>query len=515
MSNFDAIIIGGGHNGLVCAAYLAKAGKKVAVLEANTQVGGAAANHEIADGYTVSSCAQFLNQLDPTIEKDLQLSKHGLEIADQNIVTTLLDNGGDHIHLNGSIATGGISEQDAAAYATLRRDVQAFVKALQPFLHAAPIDIFNADWDDKKTAIKLGLKMRFGLGKDRMRELLRVIGMNMFDWMDERMDNRLLKGGICLDACMGQFAGPRSTGTVFNYLYRDAAGEQARIAKGGMGSVTQAMAAAATALGVDIRTNSTVDSVIVENCAAVGVRLADGSELHAPIVISNADPKRTVNDIVGPRHFEADFVKGIENLRTRGVTAKLHLVLDRLPEFTDLDDSQLENRMVIAPTPRAVERAFDHAKYGEVSAEPMMEIHIPSIKDSSLAPSGKHILSATVQYAPYSLKDGWNEGARMNFQKACIDRIAQFAPDIHKSIIKAELMTPADIESRYGLTGGHWHQGEMALDQILMMRPTPGAARFALPLDGMYLCGAGAHPGGGVMGMAGKLAAKTVLKGEK
>ncbi|MBT6037419.1 MAG: NAD(P)/FAD-dependent oxidoreductase, partial [Kordiimonadaceae bacterium] len=274
------------------------------------------------------------------------------------------------------------------------------------------------------------------------------------------------------------------------------------------------MSNAAIANGAEVRTGARVKSIDVDNCAVTGVTLEDGEVLSAEIVASNANMKTTVYDMVGTRHFEADFVKRIGDIRMRGAAAKLHIALRDLPDFKGLAKDDLKNRLVIAPSQDQVERAFNHVKYGEVSTSPMMEISIPSVVDSSLTEKG-HVLSATVQYAPYELKGGWTDQAKADFLETCINRIAEFAPDIREHIEHAELITPKDLEDRFGLVGGNWHHGELTLDQMLMLRPVPEASRYALPLDGMYICGAGAHPGGGVMGAAGRNAAQAILKGEE
>ena len=517
---FDTIIVGGGHNGLVCAAYLARAGQKVCVLEAHDKVGGAAVTDTLMDGFKVSSGAQFLNQLHPSIVGDLKLEARGLSLAATDLSTIALSADGDHLTLSRSAVSGGaISDDDKAAYTAFMARMSDYAGTLAHMIDLPPIDIFNPDWDDKKGAIKLGMKLRFGLGKEKMQDFLRIVGINMFDVLSEDFDSDLLKGALSLDAVLGTHAGPRTPGSVLTYLYRIAIGDKANrgavaIPKGGMGAVSDALAKAAIAAGVEIRTSSRVENIIVENCRATGVTLASGDTLKADRVASNADPKTTVFNLVGARHFEADFVKGIDNLRTKGTAAKLHLALKDLPDFAGLDADQLKNRMVIAPSADVVERAFNHVKYGEVSTEPMMEFSIPSLVDDSLCKAGGHVLNATVQYAPYHLKGGWTEAAKNDFMAAAITRLEQYAPDIRKHILVAEMLTPVDLEARFGMQGGHWSHGEMALDQMLMMRPTPGASRYALPLDGMYLCGAGAHPGGGVMGAAGRNAAMIILKGE-
>ncbi|WND02933.1 NAD(P)/FAD-dependent oxidoreductase [Temperatibacter marinus] len=505
---YDAILIGAGHNGLICASYLAKAGKKVLVLEAQEQVGGAARSEKLNGQYTLSPCAQFLGPLEPKIEKDFGLSMNKNRTVHDSLFMT---ENADPISIRDGNLSGDLSAKDLKEWPAYHKQVCEYASVLKVLLTHAPIDLFNADWEDKKTALKLGWKLRFGLGKDGMREFLRIAGMNIYDWLDERFESPELKGAIAFDACLGHFAAPRSIGTVYTYLYRQATTASIGTLKGGMNRFFTLLSEQSKKLGVDIQTKSAVSNVIVEKAKAKGVTLVDGRQFFAPVIISNADPKTTVLDIVGPRHFEADFVKGIDNIRMQGTTAKLHLLLENCPDFNGLDQSSLTNRLVLTDTIRNVERAFDPIKYGSIAKKPLMEVHIPTLSDPSLAPKGHHILSATISYVPYKLKGGWHAEAKMNLRKACIDHLALYAPDIHRSIIHAELYTPVDIEKKFGLKGGHWHHGEMALDQLMMMRPTPGAAQYSLPLDGLYLCGAGAHPGGSITGLPGKLAAEVVL----
>jgi phytoene dehydrogenase-like protein len=515
-TTYDIIIVGGGHNGLVCAAYLARSGQQVLVLEANDQVGGAAVTERLSEGKRVSSCAHYLNQLNTKVARDLKLSVHGLEMAARNASTIALDASGHHLCIDSHTITGNaISQQDAASYTRFMALMREYAKTLRFLVDGPPIDIFAPDWDDKLAAIKLGWNLRFGLGAEKMSEFLRMVGMNIHDVLNDEFDDARLKGVLAFDAILGSHAGPRSPGSILTFLYRLAAGDEGalHIPKGGMGSVTQAIARSAIDLGAEIRTSARVSGVNVENCAVTGVTLEDGEVIAARKVASNADPKTTVMDLVGARNFEADFVHRIHHVRMRGTAAKLHIALQGLPEFTGLDKRALKHRLVIAPDVDEVERAFNHVKYGEASERPMMEISIPSTVDETLADQG-HVMTATVQYAPYDLKGGWTEAARSTFLASCINRIADYAPDIRDQIEHVELITPTDLESRYGMRGGNWHHGELTLDQTVMLRPVPGASRYALPVGGLYLCGAGAHPGGGVMGAAGRNAAQAILKGE-
>ena len=507
------IIIGGGHNGLVCAAYLAKAGKNVTVLEAADQVGGAAATREFAAGFK-ASCAHLLNLLDGGIRKELALSSHGLKMAKSNLKTIALAEDGNHITIsNKSIDGGGLGAEDKAAYKEYRRFMSKFAgvigslhKQIPPRITYQRGDLFSLG--------KLGLKIRM-MGRDDMREFLRIAGINIYDILKENFDNPLLKGALSLDAVLGTNSGPRSNNSVFTALHRmsgnnSGAAGATSIPVGGMGAVCNALAAAAMKAGVEIRTGNAVSSILMDGDRVSGVQMADGEQLSAATVISNADPMTTIMELLGARNVEAGFAQKIGNIRAKGNAAKLHLALDGLPDFKGVSQKQLGERLVIAPTVEYVERAFNHSKYGEFSSQPVAEIVIPSIHDSSLAPQGKHVLSAIIQYAPYKLGVGWSEG-KAAFTEQVMALLTRYAPDIREKVIEAEMLTPEDIESEFRMSGGHWHHGEMSLDQFLMLRPVPKSAQYKTPVDGLYLCGAGCHPGGGVMGSAGKNAANAVL----
>jgi len=508
---YDAIVVGGGHNGLVCSALLAKSGKQVLVLEANDQVGGAAVTREFADGYSVSACAHLLYQLQPSVRKDLKLSP---KLASDDMSTIALGDDGQHVRMKGN-AVEGVSDADAESFRGFHKRMTRFSDLLRAYLNKMPPRLGTKNTNDLMTLAKLGFDIR-RLGKTEMREFLRLIGMNIRDELDERFDNPLLKGAISLDAVLGTHLGPRSPNTMMTYLYR-LAGDHGRIASpaGGMGSVSEELAQAAREFGVTIRTNMPVSRIVVDNGRVAGVETASGEHFDSMIVISNADPKRTIMELVGPRHVETGFTHRIQHLRMRGNAAKLHLALDGLPTINGLTQSDYGERIVIAPDEQYVERAFNPAKYGESSPDPVLEITFPSFRDSSLAPTGKHVMSAVVQYAPYGLKGGWTDDARNEFEAAAIRAIERYAPDIAKQITASELLTPADIEREFHITGGHWHHGELALDQFWFVRPVCSATQYRMPLDGLYLCGAGAHPGGGVSGAAGRNAARAILSREK
>ena len=363
--------------------------------------------------------------------------------------------------------------------------------------------------------MKLAWRVR-RLGRDEMREFLRIIGMNVADLLEETFESELLRGAYAFDSVLGARLGPRSPNSVLTLLYR-LAGATAGVpgalghAEGGMGAVTRALAGAASR--ADIRTGAAVVRIVVEDDRAVGVELVSGERLFGRCVVSGADPRTTFLDLVGPEHLDTGFLRRVRGIRMRGAAAKLHLALDGLPAFNGVDAADLGARLLIAPGVDHVERAFDDCKYGDYSAEPAIEITIPSVHDTTLAPEGMHVLSAIVQFAPYDLKAGW-DAARDAFADRAVEVMARHAPELPRRIVARQVITPLDLERDFRMTGGHWHHGELAPDQMLMLRPVPGCAQYRTPLPGLYLCGAGAHPGGGVMGAAGYNAARQVIENE-
>ncbi|HEY1725053.1 MAG TPA: NAD(P)/FAD-dependent oxidoreductase [Steroidobacteraceae bacterium] len=513
---YDCIVIGGGHNGLVCAAYLARARRSVLVLEAAEQVGGAAVTREFSPGFKVSACAHLLHLMPGSLMRELGLDARGLRMAAAHLPTTAI--APEQLPL--ALDTGNGSElasccaADAAAYPSFQQRLQRLGAALQPMLEATPPRLGTDSWQDRWSWLRLGWRLR-RLGRRDMRELLRIGGMCVQDLLDEQFETPLLKGALGFDAVLGANLGPRSPGSVLPLLYRTAAEVRSVSALaqpiGGIGAVSQALAAAVLAAGGQIRTGTLVDRILIDDDRASGVVLASGEQLQARQVISNADPKTTFLKLLGSEHLDAGFVRRITNLRAGGVTAKLHLALDRLPQFSGVAPQRLLGRLLLAPSLDYIERAFNHAKYGEFSAQPIIEVTVPSVSDPALAPAGKHVLSALVQYVPYQLVGGWQH-ERARFTQLVIETLEQCAPGLRAGIEAAELLTPADIERQFRISGGHWHHAELALDQFFMVRPVPGAAQYRTPMSGLYLCGAGCHPGGGVMGVAGRNAARELLR---
>jgi len=495
---------------LACAAYLARAGHQVTVLEAADSVGGAACTQEFAPGFRVSAGAHLLYLLDEGIRKELNLESHGLAIARQDLETISLDTGGQHVRIRGENAEG-VSAADQGAMREYHRLMSRFASLIGGLHGRIPPRLGTTERQDLLSLARLGWDIR-RLGRKDMREFLRIAGINVYDVLQEKFESELLKGALSLDGTLGTFLGTRSNNSVFCAMHRMSGGNRYAIPAGGMGAVSDAFAGAATAAGAGIRTGTRVKRIMLDFDRVSGVELENGEHLEAQRIISSADPKTTFMGLLGARNLEAGFAHKVRNIRCKGYAAKLHLALDGLPEFTDLETVMTGERLLIAPSLQYVEHAFNHAKYGEASAEPVMEISIPTLHDHSLAPEGKHVLSAVVQWVPYELKGGWQD-QRSAFCDRAIDLLAGYAPGIREQVLHAELLTPVDIEARFGNSGGHWHNGELSLDQSMMMRPVPGAAQYATPVDGLWLCGAGSHPGGGVMGCAGRNAANAVLQG--
>jgi phytoene dehydrogenase-like protein len=513
-SRYDCIVIGAGHNGLTCAAYLARAGRRVLVLEAAEQPGGAAATREFAPGYRVSSCAHLLHLMPGWLLQELKLADHGLRMAAERMPTIALSAAGAlRIPADANSRAEDLGEADAQALQEYEAGMRRLARALRPLLEAVPPRLGSRAWRDRLTLLGLGAKVRL-LGRADMRELLRIAGMCVQDLLDEHFDSPLLKGALAFDAVLGTNLGPRSPGSVFTLLYRLAAGGGASgsLAQpvGGLGALTAALAAAASGAGAEIRCAAPVARVMVTEDSAAGVVLESGERLEAHCVVSSADPRTTFLRLLGAEHLDAGFVRRVAHLRHQGMTAKLHLALEHMPQFTALADAAPTGRLVIAPSPRAVELAFNDAKYGKFSAAPLLEVIVPTAVDPGLAPSGQHVLSAVVQYAPYKVVGGW-ETQREQFLDTILQTLETHAPGLRDSVRAAELLTPRDIETQFRISGGNWHHAELALDQFFMVRPVVGAAQYRAPLKGLFLCGAGCHPGGGVMGLAGHNAARQIL----
>ena len=518
----DIVIIGGGHNGLITAFYLAKAGYKPLVLERNAQVGGAAVTDEFHPGFRCSTLAHAAGPILPSVLRDMQLEKHGLRLITPEVCVTVLSPDGRALSLyqdagKSAQEIAAFSQKDAAKYLEFAQSLGKIGKVIGEALATTPPDIDHPSRGDLWSMLKTGRAIR-KLGKRDMFRLLRWGPMAVADLASEYFETELLRAVIAARGVFGTFLGPWSAGSALVLLIR-AAGDphpagSAALAAGGMGAVTQAMASAAKSAGAEIRTSAEVIEIRVQNGAATGVLLSTGEEIHAKAVVSNADPKRTLLKLTDPTHLSPDFVQKLQHYRGNGTVAKVNLALSGLPTFTAFkngDASTLKGRIHIGHEIDYLERAFDESKYGNFSKQPYLEATIPSLTDPTLAPEGKHVMSIYMQYAPYKLKGDWEE-QRKALGQTVVQTLAQYAPNLPELILTHQIITPLDLEETYGLTGGQIFHGELALDQFFTMRPLLDWARYRTPIEKLYLCGSGTHPGAGLTGGSGANAAREILK---
>lgn len=525
----DIIIIGAGHNGLVTAAYLAKAGLRPLVIESHASVGGATRTEALAPGFTCSTLAHACGPLDARVVADLGLVSHGLDMRQSPVRAFAPDpNGGSFCLFDDADRTAAglaaISGKDSSRYHEFAQSFARIGKVLAPVLSMTPPSIDHPTAHDALAFLKVGKNFR-GLGKRDSYRLLRWGPMAVADLVAEFFETDLLRATVAARGIYGSFAGPWSAGTSLPLLIQAAldgyAIAPAAQVIGGMGALGTALAKAATAFGAEIRTGAPVERVVVRGNRAVGVVLATGEEIAARAVVSNADPKRTFLQLVDTGDLDPDFVQKIQNYRSTGVAAKVNYALSGLPAFPapksaeSNGNAHLAGRIHIGPDVDYLERAFDHAKYGEFSSRPYLDVTIPTIVDRSLAPEGSHVMSVYAQFAPFELKAGdWATHADA-FGDVVTDTLAEYAPGLKDLIVQRQVVTPLDMQVSYGLTGGHVLHGEPALDQFFTFRPLLGWARYRTPIDGLYLCGAGTHPGGGVTGLPGMNASREILKDRK
>ncbi len=522
--SYDVIIIGAGHNGLVSAAYLARAGKKVLVLEARELVGGCAVTEEIWPGYRVSTASYLSSLMQEKVVRDLELPKFGyaVDAKDPAFFSPFPD--GSHLFMWQDRAKtlaeiAKFSKRDAEAYPKYEAHLERLAIVAESLLLTTPPN-FPPSMRDLPEYLKLLGKAK-GLTRAEIVGLVKIFTQSAADFLDEWFESEQLKVTLATDGVIGANGGPRSPGTAYILLHHCMGGVNGHrglwgFVRGGMGGVSNAIAGSARAKGAEIRTNTPVAKIVVKNGRAHGVALENGDEIHAPVIASNLDPRRTFLKMMDAADLDAEFLDAIRKFRSEGTSLKMNLALSGLPEFKALPGApgpQHRATMHICPSVEYIERAWDDAKYGRPSQLPLIEMTIPTMYDPTLAPAGRHIMGIFLQYAPYTLRESnWDE-LREPYSKRILDVIEEYCPNIRSIVVERQTLSPLDLERRFGLTGGNIFQGEMSLDQMFVLRPAAGWAKYKMPVKGLYLCGSGAHPGGGVMGAPGHNAAREILKG--
>ncbi|MFN2105183.1 MAG: phytoene desaturase family protein [Candidatus Promineifilaceae bacterium] len=527
-NKYDAIIIGAGHNGLVAAAYLAKAGKKVLVLERRHLVGGATVTEELYPGFKFTVFSYVVSLLRPDIIRDLRLPEHGLTVLPLESTLTPLPDGdylyrdGDHYRTLRDIARH--SECDAGAYDEYSRSMYFMAKAVKYILSIIPPD--PTSWNPGQWLDLLDMARHFlNLGEEQFYMLAKLMTMSSADFLQQWFESDPLLGTMSASGIIGTFLGPRSPGTAYVLLHHymgeiDGAFRAWGFAKGGTGGIANAIARAAESFGAEIRCDAPVAQIIVKNGRAVGVALENGDEIYADAVASSLDPKKTFLQLVEADELPSELVSSIRKFDVRGSSGKVNLALDALPDLACMPGSSqfgikaraLAGAISISPSVDYIERAYDAAKYGKIPERPFIDAIIPSLIDPDMAPPGKHVMSCFVQYAPYHLNGGWTDEKREQFGDVVVDTLAQYMPNIKDIILHRQVLTPPDIERIAGITGGNIFHGELSLSQLFFLRPAAGWARYRTPVKGYYQCGSGTHPGGGIMGTPGQFGAREILK---
>ena len=519
---YDAIVIGGGHNGLTTAAYLAQAGKKVVVLERRHVLGGAAVTEEVYPGFKFTVCSYVCSLLRPQIIRDLDLPSHGFEVIPQESSFLPLPDGrylfsrGDEEDTFQAVAK--FSRRDAEAMPKFGRLMARMAKFIAPTLTMTPPDVGSLNPSELRKLLALNKQVQT-LTEDELYTFARLMTMSAADYLDEWFETDVVKASLCSSGIIGTMLGPRSPGTAYVLMHHymgeiDGAYRSWGYVRGGMGMVSESIARAARLFGAEIRVNAEVRRILVRDGRAIGVELTSGEKLHAKVIASGADPKRTFLKMLEKSDLPADFVRGIENFKIEGSSGKVNLALKEAPSFSCLPGNgvHLQGAISIGPSVDYIEKAYDDAKYGDYSHRPYVDMCVPSTLDPTLAPPGKHLMSCFIQYAPYTLRKGTWEERREAFGETVLDTLEEYIPNLRKIILHRQVLSPWDLEQMIGLTGGNIFHGELTPDQLLFLRPTAGWAQYRMPLKGLYLCGSGAHPGGGVMGAPGLNAAREILK---
>jgi phytoene dehydrogenase-like protein len=509
---------------LVTAAYLARARMRVLVLEARELVGGCAVTEEIWPGYRISTASYLASLMQEKVVRDLELARFGYRVdaKDPAFFSPFPD--GRHLFMWQDRAKtiaeiAKFSHHDAQAYTRYEAHLEKLGMVAESVLLTTPPDFPPHAVGDFIEYLKLAGRLR-GLSRAEIVGLVKVFTQSAADFLDDWFESEEIKVTLATDGVIGANGGPRSPGTAYILLHHCMGGVNGirglwGFVRGGMGAVSNAIADSARASGAVIRTQAPVEKILVENGRAAGVALAGGEEIRAPIVASNLDPRRTFLHLVEEAELPAEFIAGIRRFRSEGTSLKINLALRGLPEFAAFSGTpgpQHRATMHICPSIEYVERAWDDAKYGRPSRYPLIEMTIPTMYDASLAPAGHHIMGIFLQYAPYTLKGSDWDTERDPYTERVIDVIEEYCPNIRDIIVNRQTLTPLDLERRFGLTGGNIFHGEMSLDQMFVLRPLAGWARYRTPIKGLYLCGSGAHPGGGVMGAPGHNAAREILK---
>jgi phytoene dehydrogenase-like protein len=519
---YDVIVIGGGHNGLVNAAYLAKAGKKVLVLERRHVLGGAAVTEEIIAGFLFSECSYVVSLLRPEIIRELDLPRHGLEILPLDGTFSPMPDG-NHLwrmndHAKSVREIRRHSRVDAEAYDEFSKMMTPMCRFVKPLLSMVPPDPTTMKPRDLRQLHFLMQRFR-ELSSDERYTLIQLMTMSSADFLDQWFETDVLKATMSASGIIGTFLGIRSPGTAYVLLHHymgeiDGAFRSWGFSRGGTGAISNAIAAAAREAGVEIRTKAPVGKILVKEGRAAGVLLQSGEEITANVISSSVDPHLTFEKFLEPSELPADFLEGVRRYKFRGSSGKVNIALDALPEFKSLpgDGAHLRGAISISPSMEYMERAYDDAKYGHYSRRPYIDMVIPSLTDPSVAPPGKHVLSCFVQYAPYKLAEGTWDEQREAFGDNVIDTIAEYAPNIKDIIVGRQILTPLDLEREFGLTQGNIFQGELSLEQLFFLRPVAGWAYYRTPVDNLYMCGSATHPGGGIMGANGRIASQVILK---
>ena len=522
MQHYDVIVIGGGHNGLVNAAYLAKAGKKVLVLERRHVLGGAAVTEEIIPGFLFSECSYVVSLLRPEIIRELDLPRHGLEILPLDGTFSPMPDG-NHLwrmndHAKSIREIRRHSRVDAEAYDEFSKMMTPMCRFVKPMLSMVPPDPTTLNPRDLKQLHFMMQRFR-ELSSDERYTLIQLMTMSSADFLDQWFETDVLKATMSASGIIGTFLGIRSPGTAYVLLHHymgeiDGAFRSWGFSRGGTGAISNAIAAAAREAGVEIRTKAPVGKIVVKNGRAAGVVLQSGEEIGANVISSSVDPHLTFEKFLEPSELPSDFLEGVRRYKFRGSSGKVNIALDALPEFKSMpgDGAHLRGAISISPSMEYMERAYDDAKYGHYSRRPYIDMVIPSLTDPSVAPPGKHVLSCFVQYAPYKLAEGTWDDQREAFGDNVIDTISEYAPNIKKIIVGRQILTPLDLEREFGLTQGNIFQGELSLEQLFFLRPVAGWAYYRTPVDNLYMCGSATHPGGGIMGANGRIASQVILK---